>query len=41
MNMIVCSENCRWQNDGFCALEDLSRAPAASSSSNCRYFEEK
>lgn len=38
MNMIACSENCRWQNDGFCTLEDLSHS-TASFLSQCRYFE--
>ena len=40
MNLIACSECCRWQNDGFCTLDDLSSAPA-SSVSRCRYFEQK
>ncbi|MCH5207498.1 MAG: hypothetical protein J1F04_01330 [Oscillospiraceae bacterium] len=42
MNFITCGENCRWQKDGFCVLEDLSRACSSlNPSSKCRYFEEK
>lgn len=38
MNMIICGENCRWQKDGYCTLDDLTRA-AAQVSTKCRYFE--
>lgn len=39
MNIVPCDENCRWQIDGMCTLQDLTR-PAASAESRCRYFEE-
>lgn len=38
MNLVPCSENCRWQSDGMCTLKDLTR-PANSAGSECRYFE--
>ena len=38
MNLVPCKEKCRWQNDGLCTLQDLTR-PAASVVSKCRYFE--
>lgn len=25
MNLVPCSENCRWQSDGMCTLKDLTR----------------
>lgn len=40
MNIIPCSEACRWQNDGFCTLCDLTQ-PTACAESKCRYFEKK
>lgn len=36
MNMIVCSERCRWQKDGLCTLSELSRGAGASK--DCCYF---
>lgn len=38
MNLVPCSENCRWQSDGMCTLKDLT-LPANSAGSECRYFE--
>lgn len=38
MNLVPCKENCRWQIDGLCTLNDLTR-PAASAISQCLYFE--
>lgn len=38
MNMIICGENCRYQKDGYCMLDDLTHANA-SASSECCYFE--
>ena len=38
MNLVPCSENCRWQSGGMCTLKDLTR-PANSAGSECRYFE--
>lgn len=38
MNMIMCSECCRWQKDGLCTLDDLTHA-GSPSGSGCRYFE--
>lgn len=38
MNIVPCSENCRWQSEGTCTLNDLTR-PAASAEAKCRYFE--
>ena len=39
MNIVNCSENCRWQNDGICTLEDISRI--SSENKGCCYFEKK
>mgnify|MGYP004502255699 CR=1 FL=1 len=38
MNIVPCSENCRWQNDGMCTLKDLTRA-TDTTGAECRYFE--
>lgn len=38
MNIVPCKENCRWQKEGSCTLNDLTR-PTATSESQCRYFE--
>lgn len=37
MNLVPCSENCRWQQEGMCTLPDLCRA-VNSAESKCRYF---
>lgn len=39
MNLIQCGESCRWQNDGMCTLEDISRITCGSA--DCCYFEKK
>ncbi len=39
MNLVICGESCRWQNDGVCTLEDISRINE--SSSRCCHFEQK
>lgn len=39
MNIVTCSENCRYQKDGYCTLEELDHA--ADSSVSCRYFEKQ
>lgn len=38
MNLINCTECCRWQKEGFCTLEELT-VNSAAPSSECRYFE--
>ncbi len=40
MNIVMCGENCRWQNDGSCTLEDITRITCAAGS-KCCYFEQK
>mgnify|MGYP004636231585 CR=1 FL=1 len=37
MNLINCTECCRWQKEGFCTLEVT--VTSAALSSECRYFE--
>lgn len=39
MNLVPCSENCRWQSDGMCTLKDLTR-PANSAGSECPILRE-
>ncbi len=38
MNLIMCGEDCRWQNDGICTLDDISRVSGCVS---CCHFEQK
>jgi len=40
MNMVLCGEACRWQKDGQCTLDDLSKAVSGKIFAGCRYFEE-
>ncbi len=37
MNIIMCSENCLHQKDGYCMLDDLTHA-CESASAPCKYF---
>ena len=37
MNIVTCGENCRYQKDGYCVLEELNHS--ASSCSLCKYYE--
>ena len=39
MNIIACGENCRWQQDGCCTLDDLTHLTDSSADCVCRYFE--
>ncbi len=39
MNMVLCGEECRWQKDGQCTLDDLSKAANDETAVGCRYFE--
>lgn len=38
MNFIICGENCRWQTDGMCTLEDIS---LLTGSCRCCYYEQR
>ncbi|MGN0688494.1 MAG: hypothetical protein ACI4KA_10345 [Oscillospiraceae bacterium] len=38
MNFVLCSENCRWQQDGMCTLEDITRISAVGK--GCCHYEE-
>lgn len=40
MNMVLCGEACRWQKDGQCTLNDLSKPVSGKTVAGCRYFEE-
>ena len=40
MNLILCSENCKHQKDGYCCLEEYG-AITDVISSHCAYFDEK
>lgn len=40
MNLILCSENCIHQKDGYCCLEDCGKITDAVNSSCC-YFDER
>ncbi len=37
MNFIMCAESCRWQRDGICTLEDITKVTC--SEKGCCYFE--
>ncbi len=39
MNFVICGENCRWQNDGVCTLDDISRISGCNS--RCCYYEQR
>ncbi len=39
MNMVLCGEACRWQKDGQCTLDDLSKTVNNRTSGDCRYFQ--
>lgn len=42
MNMIMCSENCKHQCDGYCCLVECGNvSDSDSNNSGCCYFEEK
>lgn len=40
MNLILCSENCKHQKDGYCCLEEYG-AITDVISSPCAYFDER
>ena len=40
MNLILCSENCKHQKDGYCCLDEYGRITDVISSP-CVYFDEK
>ncbi len=40
MNLIVCDENCRWQKEGYCTLDDLTRI-SGGKESLCRHYEKE
>lgn len=39
MNLIICDQNCRHKQDGYCALNHVSQL-TDSKESKCGYFEE-
>ena len=39
MNLINCGEDCRWQSDGQCTLDDISRISGCGG--RCCHFEQK
>ncbi len=43
MNLIMCGENCKYQEDGYCCLNvDGQSSPCANNgNSDCWYFQEK
>lgn len=40
MNLILCSENCKHQKDGYCCLDEYGRITDVISSP-CVYFDER
>lgn len=37
MNIVICGEDCRWQNDGACTLDDISRISSGGGNGCCYY----
>ncbi|MGN1110250.1 MAG: hypothetical protein ACI4QY_01260 [Oscillospiraceae bacterium] len=40
MNIVMCSENCAHQKDGYCMLDDLAHS-GGSASAHCKYFRQR
>ncbi|MGN0679312.1 MAG: hypothetical protein ACI4JS_06600 [Oscillospiraceae bacterium] len=37
MNIVMCTEDCRHQKDGYCMLEDLTQ-PCDNPAAPCKYY---
>jgi len=37
MNLVLCSESCRWQQDGICTLDDITHITC--NVSGCCHYE--
>ena len=39
MNLIVCAQDCRHQNDGYCVLNQITSLSSVSSEAKCGYYQ--